>query len=451
MQTGKEEMTQAGQEEAQAGSKTDSKTELKTESKTDLKTEPKALDTSESKSKTEPQAADIPEARTESEPEERTKRQAARRTPLYTQVEAYVRDRIRSGRWKPGKRLPSENQLCQQFDVSRITIRGAMAKLVEEGALYRVQGRGTFVSEAEGEGERLRYPTGGDGGSGGELQTVAVIVPRLRGLLTTGLVTGAERRLASSRYRILVMLTEDSQALEEEKLREAIRAGARGIIVYPADGRTYSEEMLRLTLDRYPIVVIDRYVRGVQTNCVCSDHYAGAYEAAEHLLRLGHRRIAFVSTPCEGTTSLEERLDGFRQAMGDRGVVLDRSLVLERAEPEDIAAFLRANPELTALFAVNESIGLTAIYAAEAAGRRVPQELSVVFFDDYEHADSARIPPTCVAQQVETIGSEAAGRLLSLMQDPRQERTMLRIPTRLIVRSSTASPPGAPQTAADAE
>nr|WP_286672229.1 GntR family transcriptional regulator [Cohnella hashimotonis] len=367
-------------------------------------------------------------------------RPSSKRTPLYAQIESYVRDQIRSGKWKPGKRLPSENQLCKQFDVSRITIRGAMDKLVEEGVVFRIQGRGSFVSEEPGAGERAKYALGKGTSDERELQTVAVILPRLWGMLTNSLLAGVERALEPSPYRMMLLTTGDSQEIEEVKLQEALRAGARGLIVYPAEGRTYSEEMLRLTLDRYPIVVIDRYVRGVPTHCVCSDHIAGAYEATEHLLRLGHRRIGFVTTPYEGTTSLEERLEGFRQALNDYGVVLDRNLVLERAEQDAIAAFLAGSSNVTALFAVNESIGQMALHAAEAAGMRVPDDLSVVFFDDYDHADAARIPPTCVAQQGETIGYEAAGRLLSLFADPHQERTMVRIPTRLIVRSSTTAP-----------
>lgn len=370
-------------------------------------------------------------------------RRNGKRTPLYAQIESYVREQIRSGKWKPGKRLPSENQLCKQFDVSRITIRGAMDKLVEEGVVFRIQGRGSFVAEEAGIGEPAKYDYGRGASGDGELQTVAVILPRLRGLLTNSLLAGVERALEPSRFRMLLLTTDDSQEREEIKLREALRAGARGLIVYPAEGQTYSEEMLRLTLDRYPIVVIDRYVRGVPTHCVCSDHIAGAYEATEHLLRLGHRRIGFVTTPYEGTTSLEERLEGFRQALNDYGVVLDRSLVLERAEPDAIAAFLASSPNVTALFAVNEQIGQMAIRAAEAAGMRVPDDLSVVFFDDYDHADASRIPPTCVAQQGDTIGFEAGSRLLSLFANPNQERSMVRIPTRLIVRASTAAPRGA--------
>ncbi|QTH41612.1 GntR family transcriptional regulator [Cohnella sp. LGH] len=362
-----------------------------------------------------------------------------KRTPLSEQVRAYVLDQIRAGKWREGSRLPSENQLCKQFDVSRITIRGAMDKLVEDGIVYRIQGRGSFVSRAKEGGEPIRYA--GRPAENRGPQFVAVLIPRLRGLLMTRLVEGIEKALEGSPCRIMLMTTGDSQKQEEEKLKEALAAGAKGIIVYPSDGQTYNEAMLRLSLDRYPIVVIDRYLRGVETNCVCSDHYAGAYEATEHLLRLGHRRIAFVTSPYSGTTSLEERLEGYRQALNDYGVMFDRGRVIESVEPERLGAILNEQPDLTALFAANEEIGLIAMRMAEAYGRSVPQHLSVIFFDDYDHSQYARIPPTCVAQQGEEIGVQAGRRLLSLIGDPLQDRAMLRVPTKLIVRASSAEPP----------
>jgi GntR family transcriptional regulator, arabinose operon transcriptional repressor len=362
---------------------------------------------------------------------------STKRTPLYSQVRDYVLDQIRTGKWREGRRLPSENQLCKQFDVSRITIRSAMAKLVEEGIVYRVQGRGTYIGKYSGEKEPIRYASPPRESDGPLL--IALIVPKLRGLLMTRLAEGVEAGLDSSRYRILMLTTDYSQSREDERLKEAIKAGAQGIIIYPSDGQTYNEGMLRLTLDRYPIVVIDRYLRGVETNCVCSDHYTGAYEATEHLLRLGHRRIAFVSPPCAGTTSLEERLEGYRQALNDYGVIFDKTRVLEQKDSEAIEAFLNEQSDLTALFAANEEIGLASIRAAEKGGSSVPGQLSVIFFDDYDHSSDARIPPTCVAQQGEQIGNEAAKRILSLIENPLQNRAMIRIPTKLIVRNSTLS------------
>jgi len=356
----------------------------------------------------------------------------SKRTPLYTQVRDYVLDHIKAGKWREGSRLPSENQLCKMFDVSRITIRSAMDKLVEEGIVYRVQGRGSYVAQFKGEKEPVRYESVSP-------QLVALLVPEMRGLLITRVAEGVASELEHTRYRMLLLTTGHSQEKEERKLEEAMQAGAKGIIVYPSEGQTYNEKMLKLALNRYPIVVIDRYLRGVETNCVCSDHYAGAYEATTHLLKLGHRRIAFATTPYYGTTSLEERLEGYRQALNDHGVIFDKNRVYEIEEPDDVQAFL-SEADMTALFAANEHIGTAAIRAAEACGKSVPGQLSVIFFDDYEYADDARIPPTCVAQQGEQIGREAAKRLLSIMAEPQQARLSIRLPVRLIVRSSTAVP-----------
>ncbi|MCQ6560763.1 GntR family transcriptional regulator [Paenibacillus mendelii] len=359
-----------------------------------------------------------------------------KRTPLYSQVRDYVRDQIQQGKWKEGHRLPSETQLSRQFDVSRITIRSALTQLVDEGIIYRIQGRGSFVTMNEQSGEPVRYQKAEE-----ELQLIAFMIPRVEGRFTTSLLTGVDNELAHSKYRIMLLRTNDSQEAEEQLLHEAVRSGVKGIIVYPADGQTYNETMLRLSMDRFPIIVIDRYLRGVDTNCVCSDHFAGAYAATEHLLKLSHREIAFISTSFTGTTSLEERLEGYKQALADHGVAFDRRRVLDCAEPEAIRRFLSEQSGLTALFAANDGVGLASIRAAEAIGKSVPEQLSVVFFDDYDHAEDAKIPPTCVAQQGVEIGRQSAQRLLSLLERPNQERIRIRVPAQLIVRRSTA-PPG---------
>lgn len=373
-----------------------------------------------------------------------------RRTPMYAQVCAYIRDKIREGKWKDGSRLPSENQLAQQFDVSRITIRGAMEQLVEEGAVYRIQGRGTFVAEAGTGKEPVRYASpdvtirretvqyaGPDASAHKELDLIALLIPALAGQLMTEIVRGVEEALSETRYRMLLITTGHSQQKEEIKLQEAIAAGASGMIVYPTVGYAYNEELLRLSIDRFPIVMIDRYVRGVEMNCVCSDHYRGAYEAVRHLLERGHRRIGYVTYKAYGTTSLEERLDGYRQALSDWGVVYDKSCLLELSDPAEMADFLRVQDDITALFIAQGELSRLVLEAAEQCGRTVPKQLALVRFDDYEAAADARLPLTCVAQQGELIGQEAISRLLSIIADPRQERQLIRLPTKLVIRASS--------------
>ncbi|MFD0715309.1 GntR family transcriptional regulator [Paenibacillus sp. GCM10027626] len=364
------------------------------------------------------------------------------RTPLYTQIYSFLRDQMESGKWQEGFKLPSENQLCRKFDVSRITVRGAMTQLVEEGFIYRIQGRGSFVAGKDKTKEPVRYAPRSAQLQQAEssLPLIAVIVPRLSGLLITGIISGLNEGLAFSSYRILLLLSDGVLEKEDEMLREALALGAQGIVVYPTEGRVYNETMLRLSLDRFPIVVIDRYLSGVPTNCVCSDHYSGAYEATEHLLQLGHRNIAFVTTPFGDTTSsIEERLGGYRQAMNDYSVVIERSFIQVLSADEELRAFLDQHREMTALFAINEQLGLRLIKAADDTERVVPDDLSVVFFDDYAHSEFARIPPTCVTQDGEQIGRDTAALLLELLEQPEheRERKLIRVPTRLKIRQST--------------
>jgi DNA-binding LacI/PurR family transcriptional regulator len=227
--------------------------------------------------------------------------------------------------------------------------------------------------------------------------------------------------------------------------------GVKGILIFPVDGESYSEELLRLSLNKFPIVVIDRYLRGVETNCVCSDHVGGAYDAVTHLIEQGHTNIAFVAVNYKTTTSLEDRLAGYERALAKHHIPIDHQRCLfellagreqegQRMETKAIVrSFLERNSGTTAVFAATVASGIAVLGAAEELGIRVPEQLSVFFFDDYEFSGVSRIPPSCVVQQETEIGVEAAKLLLSVMDNPLQDRKKVVLPTRLVIRQSTAA------------
>lgn len=358
----------------------------------------------------------------------------AKRTPLYVSIREYVAERIRSGYWKRGDRLPSENELAEQFGVSRITAKLAMSALAEEGLIYRVQGRGSFVGDELRQGPAAVRPTSAEPA----VPWAGFLVPSLDTSYTVNLLKGIEGALAEAGVRLVLCRTHESPDLERTFLEQLQASGAAGLIVYPAEGEAYNEDILRLTMDRYPIVVIDRYLKGLETNCVCSDHFEGARAATLHLLEGGHRKIAFLSPPLSGTSSLEERLEGYRQAFAESVLPLDNRLIVADRREEDLHSFFLNNADITAVFAANAGIGLRVMDALEEAGRRVPDDVSVVIFDTYEHAAYFRTPPTCVVQQEEEIGRQAARLLLSIIQDPSAERRKIVLPPRLVIGRSTA-------------
>jgi GntR family transcriptional regulator of arabinose operon len=352
---------------------------------------------------------------------------------MYAQIHSYIADGIESGNWKAEDRLPSENELAAQFGVSRITIKKALDLLVEEGTVYRIQGKGSYVAK---NGRPILYASDKEKG---RKPFVSLLLPRVSNRFTNNLLKGVEETLDRAGCRLLLSSTNEDLNREKLRVKEAADLGVSGIIVYPVDGENYNEEILRLTLDRFPIVIIDRYLKGIETNCVCSDHEQGAYVGVKHLLNLGHRHIAFVSARTTGTTSLEDRMAGYERALSEYGLPVDRSLLLEELDEEGIRAFLQQQPQVTAAFSSHYDVGQRFMNISSHLGKRIPEDLSVVCFDDEPYSYMNKVPPTCIVQQEEELGAKAAELLLKLMENPNADRTKILLPTRLVVRQSTAA------------
>jgi len=376
--------------------------------------------------------------------------QQTKRAPLYSQIRDYILEHIHQNKWQANDRLPTEAVLADQFGVSRFTVKNALSELVKEGLIYRIQGKGSFISPTvtEHEDNTSLLET-----AVGTFRPIVFLTPSIQSTLSSNILAGAEEQLSAQGYQMICRSTRNDLETERQALQECVRMGARGVLIFPVDGESYSEDILRLTLNKFPVVVIDRYLRGIDTNCVCSDNAGGAFDATNHLIELGHSNIAFISHHVRKTTSLEDRLAGYEKALSKHHIPIDHQRCLieffdetplkaeqnfaERDMKFGIRAFLERNPDVTAVFAATSGSGLAVLEVAEELGKQVPEQLSVIFFDDYEHSELSRIPPSCIVQQEKEIGTESAKLLLSVIDNPLQERRQLTLPTRLVVRNST--------------
>lgn len=371
-----------------------------------------------------------------------------KRIPMYAQIQDYINDQLMEQRWKPGDTLPSENQLSSQFQVSRITVKKALANLIEEGLIFRVQGKGTFVAN-DPEGEPMLYRPTATAEENAPM--VAFLMPRLNNLYTAQLLSAIETEVSQQGYKLLFCKTNDSQEQEKKLLRELAGMGVKGIIIYPADGETYNEEILKMTMTNYPLVVTDRYLRGIETNSVYFNNIEGAYEAVSCLINQGHSKIGLISTSVQGTTSIEDRISGYERAFAEHGIPIEHRLwmthfqtekmneILETGMPnedyrEELKQYLIKNPDLTAVFAINSSIGQTVFESALQIGLRIPEDLSITFFDN-EITTLAKVGPAFVSQDAKKLGQEAAKLLISVIDNPKQERKKIVISPRLISKS----------------
>jgi LacI family transcriptional regulator len=177
---------------------------------------------------------------------------------------------------------------------------------------------------------------------------------------------------------------------------------------------------------------------------VSAAHSAGANQATTHLLELGHRRIAAITGP-GGWMATDERLRGHRAALADAGVIPNPSLVVESNFEVDggraaAAQLLDLAEPPSAIFAFNDQLAIGAMQAALERGMRVPEELSIVGFDDTAEAEIVTPRLTTVHQPLAEIGRMGVSLLTRLLENQRLEALHVELQTKLVKRGSTAPP-----------
>jgi GntR family transcriptional regulator of arabinose operon len=369
-------------------------------------------------------------------------------TPLHEQLLNQVRYLILSGVWTPGDLLPSETELQRQLEISRSTVRQAFSNAEAQGLIERVPGKGTFVT---------RSPTGKP-----DSHLIGYVTCFSFRHLQSQLLGGAENVVSNKGYRV-VFCSSNGKVNEENRLLEqlALEDKVEGILIWPVLHDDPSRHLFQLARQGLiPLVLVDRTFNGLTCDYVTSDNYAGAYAAVEHLLELGHRRIIFLSPSILQLSTVAERLRGYQDALKDADLTplepwlvgaVNREMRISVAlrsfsdaagpDVEQIARYLESPQRPTAIFAMNDMMALQAIKAAGLVGLRVPQDLSLVGFDDESIVNTLLdVPLTTVAQDAVAMGRRAAEFLIERIEGyngpPRGEV----IPTELRVRASTASP-----------
>ena len=349
--------------------------------------------------------------------------------PLYLQISEILKRRILSGEFPPGSSLPAEPDLRKEFGVARGTIRQALSKLETEGFVRREQGRGTFVIW----GDKRPQAQGLSGNQ------IGFVVPYVRDSFVSTILLGVESAASEQNLSVTFKHVQNSPKRQSEVLQELVDQRLAGILLYPVNSER-DETILRLLKSKYPLVMVDRYLRGVMTDWVMSDHFGGALRATQHLIELGHKRIGLVSWR-DPSVSLDHRAAGYRLALIEMGLAFDPDLtcVVESYPSiviEPLCAFLSAESGVTAIFAVNDQIALAVYQAARRLNLRIPDDLALVGFDNLDFTQHLDVPLTTVEQPAFDIGRHAVEALVGRIDHPAMAPQQIIVPTRLIIRES---------------
>ncbi|MFI5611493.1 LacI family DNA-binding transcriptional regulator [Amycolatopsis sp. NPDC051903] len=277
--------------------------------------------------------------------------------------------------------------------------------------------------------------------------------------------------LRNHKTNVIGILVADLEPFSTELLKgaaDAIRGTGFELVVYSAGGRTGDPEgwerryLSRLSgtlvdgavlvtpaaelegLPGTPVVAVDPHTGRSPLPAIVSDNLRGAQLATEHLLALGHRRIALLAGRPD-LQSAQLRETGYRRALATAGVEVDETLVVAGDYDGELAAAsareLLTRPDRpTAVFAANDTSAIATLEAASALGLRVPDDVSVVGFDNIPESALCTPPLTTVEQPIREMGHRAITVLIGLINGGTEEREPVVLDTKLVVRSSSAAP-----------
>jgi LacI family transcriptional regulator len=264
-----------------------------------------------------------------------------------------------------------------------------------------------------------------------------------------GVVQGAMRAATEAKVDLLVRLAPPRPARTDRAqakiwLAEQRASGVVGIVAITLSG---PDALIDAASEvSVPFVIIDPVdTRHRKMVSVGSSNWAGARSAAEHLLGLGHRRIAWIGGP-EASDAARDRLYGYQAALDVAGIEIDPALI--RSGSFEVGAgaaraeeLLSLDPPPTAIMAADDEIAVGVLATAHALGIRVPEELSVVGVDDTPQAAWTTPPLTTVHQHLEGMGEVAVQTVLAMAEGRSPASRHVELATSLTVRSSTAPPP----------
>ncbi len=364
------------------------------------------------------------------------------RLPHYHYVVDALREQLATGVLPAGVKLPSLRELAERFKFSTNTVRKAIRVMEAEGWLYHVPAVGAFAQPA--------HPT-----ASATQVSLALVTIDIGGAFEMEIARGVEQACQEREWGLQILDARADAGLEARNLGRLAHSGTRGAIIMPISDPVNLERLVQLKLSGYPIVLIDRGVPGLLVDLVESDHEQGAYMATDYLIRHGHQRIYMLTDP-PMATSITSRIHGFERALIEHGrdltrrmlLVIDRKVASEGLRQgkrwlggfEAAITLLREVELPVAVFAHNDYSAWGVFEACRELNLRIPEDVSIIGFDDSEITRAMTPALTTIAQRTLEIGREAVEFLSEYVQNPGAgiEPRHVRVPVELVERGSVA-------------
>ncbi len=310
--------------------------------------------------------------------------QSAKNIPTYMHIYEDVYEKIINGDYKEGDKLPTEMEFCAQYYVSRITVKKALEKLVSKGLIIRIAGKGTFVNVKKS--NRAFDPDA----------KIGLVMCGFGASYGSELIRSIEKEVTKRGKNLVLKNSHFNKELEAAAINELLEQQVEGIILQPTHNDYFNNAVLRLSLSRFPMVIVDRELKGVDLPYVGTDNVSAMGAAMQYLFEKGHRNICFVSGTPRNTSTIEDRLSGFRKAFADNGfpyhafnefleiqsVSVKPTAELIESDIQRVMAYISAHPEVTCVFTGEYAVCALVKEALKRLGKSIPEDISLMSFDN---------------------------------------------------------------------
>ncbi|MEH6953218.1 GntR family transcriptional regulator [Neobacillus drentensis] len=364
----------------------------------------------------------------------------------YNMVKEKVTEWITSGKVKPGDKIYSENELVKMFGVSRHTVRQAVGDLVHEGWLYREQGAGTFCSnkilqpneESETISPIQTLNTNG--------KNIGVITTYISDYIFPSIIKGIESYLTAQGYSLTFACTDNDVEKEKQCLQTMLSRNIDGLIVEPTRSSNYNPNIhyyLQLEQNNIPYLMINQFYSQLMPPHIIMNDEHGGFIATEHLINIGHEKIIglFKTDDLQGVN----RMQGFIRAFREHNLSFFPDMVITyKTEDKDsnlmeqLQKFFTTENKPTAIVCYNDQLALQVIVMLRELGLNIPEDVSIVGYDDSSLAEATDIKLTSVTHPKMDMGIEAAKWIVSAVEKRGSIAHTTVYEPELVVRNSTA-------------
>ncbi len=335
----------------------------------------------------------------------------------YNMVKNWIKSKVFDGTFQPNQKISSESELMKQFNVSRHTVRLALADLVNEGLLYKEQGSGTYVSERSLKKNQTNSVSS---------KKVAIITTYISDYIFPSIIRGAESVLSQEGYQVTLFSTNNNHESEKRILETVISQNFDGVIVEPTKSAISNPNInyyLNLEALKIPYIMINAFYDELEPISVTLNDMEGGYLQTEHLIRLGHRNILgfFKNDDMQGL----KRMKGYLKAYRDYGIpIIPQNIITYNTKSKDSALPLEQledrlsnSPEkITGIVSYNDELAMRILEVLRQKNLQIPEDISIVGFDDSFLSEVSEVKLTTIKHPKSELGEMAAKLIISLIE-----------------------------------